>query len=246
MTGHGGLERNVNLRDFAAVVRRNLSVTLALLTVTLLVAVRVMTMSPIYQARTVVTFLAPPTSLPRNSYASFTPDLTVMAEVATRDMSGQRSRDAVRRAGGTADYQVVLANRGNEELPIHDQPYLTVLTSSRNPAVAQRTLQAVLRVLHANLSARQVREGATASSLISWQLTAVTDQPVVQSGQPTRTLAAIGIVGVLVSLYGTLLADRYRSRLPWRRSGKPGRGPGGPWRRAGRSRRRPVPPEAPA
>jgi hypothetical protein len=202
----------VNVRNFVAVLRRNPLVSLGLIVLTLLTAVGVMTIPPAYQARTVVTFLAPPTSLPRNSYASFTPDLTVMAEVAARDMAGPPSRAAVRRAGGTADYEVVLANRGNEELPIHDQPYVTVLTSSRDPAAAQRTLQAVLGVLRANLTARQTRVGASAGSLVSWKLTAVTNQPVPQSGRPTRTLAAIAVLGVLGTVYGTLLADRRRSR----------------------------------
>jgi hypothetical protein len=214
----------VNIRDFATVLRRNLMVALLLVCLTMLGAMRVLTTPPVYQARTVVTFLAPPTSFPRNSYASFTPDLTVMAEVATRDLSTSKGRAKVRRAGGTADYEVVLANRGNQELPIHDQPYLNVLASSRDPAAAGRTLKAVVDVMRTDLTARQVGAGATPSSLVSWKLTAVTSRPVPQTGQPTRALAAVAILGVLGTVGGTLLADRFRPLLRRTRRGPSSRG----------------------
>jgi hypothetical protein len=209
----------MSIRDFAEVLQRNFLVALLLIALTLFAAARVRTNPPIYQARTVVTLLAPPTSFPRNSYASFTPDLTVMAEVTTRDMSSDQGRARVRRSGGTGDYQVILANRGNQELPIHDQPYLTVMASSPDPVRARQTLQAVLDIMHADLTARQVAEGATPSSLISGKLTTITSRPEAQTGRPTRTLAAITILGLLGIMYGTLLADRYRSRLRRRRSG---------------------------
>ncbi|MCW2912023.1 MAG: hypothetical protein JWN52_91 [Actinomycetia bacterium] len=214
----------MTIHDFATALRRNLVVALIMVVLTLVVALRAVTASPTYQAQNVLTFLSPEAPFPRNSYASFTPDLVLMADVSATVLSSDPGRQAVRKAGGTADYQVVLFNRGSQELPIHDQPYLTVSASAKSSGEAQQTLLAVLEVLRLELKNRQLDAGAVPGSLITWRITKSTGNPIPTTGQPSRELLAILILGLIGTVYAAVLADRFgvRVRLPRRRDGARG------------------------
>lgn len=202
----------MTVRDFGLALRRRPVVALAVAALTLLLVFRAQTAQPEYEARSVITFLSPKAPFPRNSYASFTPDLVIAVEVSARTLSSEAGRRAVRRAGGTGDFQTLRANRGNQELPIHDQPYLIVTATSPDSGQAQKTLMAVLDVLRTELRDRQLREGAKPGSLISWRVTASTRTPVPMTGQPSRTLLALVLLGGIGMVYLAVLADRHQGR----------------------------------
>lgn len=173
-----------------------------------------LTAPTVYEARAVVTLLSPTTKFPRNAYASFTPGLVMLAEASALSATNPATRDLIRRAGGTGDYSVVLDNRGNEELPIHDQPYLWVSARSTDAGEAQRTLTATMGVLRTQLRERQEAAGASTASLVTWRVTGGGDGPVAMRGSRVRQLGGLGLVSVLVTAYAVVLADRRIWRLP--------------------------------
>ncbi|WP_242904283.1 hypothetical protein [Actinomadura terrae] len=200
------------IRDFVVALRRNPLVTILAVVLTALALVRVELAPPRYEARTVVTFLTPPSSFPRNVYASFTPALVTMAEVSSRWLDSADGRRAVRAAGGRGGFEVALANRGNQEQPIHDQPYLTVLVNAGSADAARGTLLKVLGVLRDRLRAVQVAQGARPGSYISWQVAAGSDRAVPVTGRPSRAILAILLIGTLGGTCAAVTADRRRRR----------------------------------
>jgi hypothetical protein len=204
----------MTFRDFMIALCRKPWVALIVAGLCALWGVREVSAPPVYEERCVITLLTPPAPFPRNAYASFTPGLVMMAEVSARTAGSPEVRQAVREAGGTGDYQVVLANRGSQEVPIHDQPYLWLSATSTNPAEAQRTMTAALRVLRQELRTRQRSYGAAPNSLITWRVTGGTGRPVPLTGRPSRQYLAFGILTVLFTCYAAVLADRRGLRLP--------------------------------
>ncbi|TDD82366.1 hypothetical protein [Actinomadura rubrisoli] len=200
------------VRDFLMALRRNIWVTLVAVVLTAVVVVRVETAAPSYEARSVVTFLSPQSPFPRNSFASFTPALVTMAEVSARWLDSPAGRDAVRAEGGDTGFQVVLANRGNQEQPIHDQPYLTLLVKADDPVRAHQSLLKVLGVLRDRLRREQSVQGAQPGSYISWQIAAGSDRAVPVIGRPSRAVLAVLLIGGIGALYAAVTADRRRSR----------------------------------
>jgi hypothetical protein len=223
----------VTIRDFLIALWRSPLVTLAVAALTLALLVQVKTSEPDYEVRSAMTLLTPLSPFPRNSFASFTPAMVTNAEISARVLSSEAGRREVRAAGGTADYQVLLANRGNQEMPIHDQPHLSVSATAPSAAEAQRTHAAVLTVLRGQLAERQRREGALPGSMIAWQVTAGSGRAVPMTGRPSRQLPAIVTLGGVIALYGAVTADRRRDR-----NAGPGRGHGllAPWRPVRRAR----------
>jgi hypothetical protein len=209
----------MTFHDFVPMLWRNLVVVLLIAGLTMLFAFRAATAAPSYQARYVITLLQPSAPFPRNSYASFTPDLVFMGEVAATLLSSGAGHQKVRQAGGTAPYQIVLVNRGSEQYPIRDQPYLALSATSPDSAQAQRTLMTLLQVLESEIRNRQLEAGALPGSLISWRVTKSTSDPIPLTGQPTRELLGIAILGTIGTVYAAVLADRFglRIRLPRRR-----------------------------
>jgi hypothetical protein len=223
-----GREWPVTIRDLGGALRRHPAVTLVAVALTLATALWVKVTPPEYEARSALTLLSPQTRFPRNSYAGFTPALVTNADVTARMMASERMRARVRAAGGTAGYQVLLANRGNQEMPVHDQPHLTVVATAPSAAAAERTHAAVLEVMRAQLAERQRGEGAQTSALITWQITAGTGRAVPITGRPSRRYLAIGLLGAIATLYAAVAADR-RGRAPRRFTGRsrPARRPAG-------------------
>ncbi|MQY03465.1 hypothetical protein [Actinomadura macrotermitis] len=214
----------MTLRDFVAAVFRRPLVALVMVALTAALAFQTVARSPTYEARSVLTFLSP-LKAPQNAFSNFPPYLVLMADVSARVLASPVGHRAVRRQGGTADFQVLLANRGSQEVPIHDQPYLTVVTRSTSRAAAQRTLVLVQQVLHQELRTRQLKAGADPRSLISWRITASTSQPLADTGKPSRQLAGVLLLGLLGTVYAALLADRFAPRLRLRaRAARPAAG----------------------
>ncbi|MEW2358236.1 hypothetical protein [Spirillospora sp. NPDC029432] len=213
----------MTIRDFGAALWRNRLVALAVAALTLAALLHVKTAAPDYEQRSAITLLSPRSPFPRNAYASFTPAMVTNAEISVRILSSEQGRRLVLAAGGRGEFQVLLANRGNQEMPIHDQPHITVAARDATAAGAQRTHAAVLQVLRRQLLDRQSAQGAAPGSLISWQVTAGTGRAVPLTGRPSRRLLAVALLGGMIMLYAAVAADRRRNGNG---SGGPGRGHG--------------------
>ncbi|WP_242884381.1 hypothetical protein [Actinomadura litoris] len=200
------------IRDFVVALRRNPLVTILAVVLTALAVVRVELAAPRYEARTVVTFLTPPSSFPRNVYASFTPALVTMAEVSSRWLDSADGRRAVRAAGGRGGFEVALANRGNQEQPIHDQPYLVLTVSAGSAEGARGTLLKLLGVLNDRVRSVQAAQGARPGSFITWRVAAGSDRAVPATGRPSRAFLAILLIGGIGGTCAAVTADRRRRR----------------------------------
>jgi hypothetical protein len=207
------LEWLVIFRDFVIALRRNWGVALVVAAITLVLVAHDVTTKPTYQTRAVITLLSPEAPFPRNAYASFTPGLVVMSDVLAKSMTTAAARRTVVRDGGRGEFQVVLFNRGSEQYPIFDEPYLTVTTNAPSPAEAMATQRAVLAALDKELQQRQAKGGARPGSYISWRVTADTASAIMITGQPSRQLLATMILGFVVAVYASLLSDRHGHRL---------------------------------
>lgn len=206
----------MTIGDFANLLFRHPVVVL----VTFLLAVggmlRIVTEPTIYQSRAVVNFVMPGTT----AFENFNISLVVAASVTSLRLNSEQGRERVRAAGGSAPYKVVLANRGNDEQPILDQPYVTVIVSSTDPAMTGHTLNALLKVLHADLNERQREAGARPDAVISAKVVESSDKPTPLTGRRARSLAALALLGGLAMIAGALLAERHPIRIRRRPAGR--------------------------
>jgi hypothetical protein len=194
----------MTIQDFALLLRRHPVVVLLVALLAAGAALQIVTQRPAYETRAVVNFLMPGSA----NFENFSISLVVEGAVTTLSLDSEDGVARVRRAGGTAKYDVVLANRGNDEQPVHDQPYVTLIVNSRDPAEASRTLTALLNVLRADVRDRQLRAGARPDALITTQVVASSDRPIALISRRTRALAAIGLAVLLAMMTAARLAER--------------------------------------
>jgi hypothetical protein len=167
---------------------------------------------PLYVATATVSFIAPS---PQNSVNYYT-GVIGTAGVMALSMMSPRTQEAVRAAGGTAPYSVTLVNLNNEDYPNFSNPYVTVTTTSPDPAAAQSTFSIVMRTLQQNLATLQIQQGAPPDSRIRVYLIAAPAGAVAQTGYPKRTLAGLAVIAIIVTFMVLTFLDRhpYRLRLP--------------------------------
>jgi hypothetical protein len=205
----------MTIQDFALLLWRHPVVVLLVALLAAGAALQIVTERPAYETRAVVNFLMPGSA----NFENFSISLVIEGAVTTLSLDSGDGVARVRRAGGTADYDVVLANRGNDEQPVHDQPYVTLIVNSHDPAQASRTLTALLNVLRADVRDRQLRAGARPDALITTQVVASSDRPIALISRRSRALAAIGLAGLLAMIIVARLAERFPlPRLRLRRS----------------------------
>jgi hypothetical protein len=203
MCDHGA--KPMTIQDLALLLWRHPVVVLLVGLVAAGAALQIVTERPAYETRAVVNFLMPGSA----NFENFNISLVVEGAVTALALDSPEGTARVRRRGGTAAYNVVLANRGNDEQPVHDQPYVTLIVNSRDPAQALHTLGVLLNVLRADLRDRQLRAGALPGALVTTQVVASSDRPMPLISRRTRALAAIGAAGLLAMMAGARLAERY-------------------------------------
>jgi hypothetical protein len=200
----------MTIQDFALLLWRHPVVVLLVALLAAGGALHIATERPAYETRAVVNFLMPGSA----NFENFNISLVIDAAVTSLSLDSEDGARRVRRAGGTATYNVVLANRGNDEQPVHDQPYVTLVVRSKDPAEATRTLAVLLNVLRADVRDRQLGQGARPDALITTQVVASSDRPIALISRRTRALAAIALAGLLAMVTAARLADRHpRFRL---------------------------------
>jgi hypothetical protein len=205
--------------DFAILLIRHPVVVLLAFLLTVGGMLRIVTEPPIYQSRAVVNFVMPGSA----AFENFNVNLVVAASVTSLRLNSSQGEERVRARGGTAPYKVVLANRGNDEQPVYDQPYVTLLVTSPDPVQVGSTLTALQEVLRADLSERQLASGARPNALISARVVESSDKPTPFTGRRARALAALAVFGALLMVAGAMVAERHPIRLGrrWRRPAAP-------------------------
>lgn len=139
--------------------------------------------------------------------------LLVIDALTADSATSQKGQQQVREAGGTTNYDVALVNLNDEDYPNYGDPYVTVTTSSFDPAAAQRTFTAVMRVLRVDLAALQARQGANPATWIQLHTIALPSGPVAETGSRKRTLAGVAILAVMSAFMLATFLDRHPVRL---------------------------------
>jgi hypothetical protein len=156
-----------------------------------------------------------------NPYLSFTPSLTLAADVLSREMMAPAtSQDLVSR-GFTDPYTVALASYATQTT----SSVLEVAVTGDDPAGVQRTLLAVSGELRSKLA--QMQAGLHPSGRIQAVTLAITRQPQASLGHTARSIALLGGVGLLASLGVPWLIDAQVTQRRLRRAAAPEPEPSG-------------------
>jgi hypothetical protein len=196
----------MTIRDLIVALRRHPVVVLVVVALTGATAWRIDTAAPVYRSEVTVALVNQDAN--GNSYSSFSANLLVVAHITGEQMNDGTTRDRVVAAGGARDYRVSMINRGNDEVPLYDQPYLDVYYDSPSPARATATIRATLSVLGATLRERQLTAGASGQALVGFRTVSGDEQPTLISPGPKRSLAAVLLIGLILMIFITRVADR--------------------------------------
>jgi hypothetical protein len=225
----GGCIR-LDVKEFLRVLTRRWYAVLCAVAVGAGAALVVLGQRPVYEAHGSVLFLAPESRINRNVYTAFPSSLIATADVVSRAVGDGATR-AEMRAAGYAQYTVKLIDRGNQWVPIHDQPTLIVSARGGDAGQAQRTLEAVAQRIDSDLRSRQRAAGARPALMIRSEVVGATAVAVEKTGNRKRALAAVLLLtgaGVAAAASGAEgLARRRRDRRDRRGRHDPGAGRGG-------------------
>ncbi len=192
----------------AALARRHRAAVLIVLVMTVGAAWALLRSAPVYTDSATVAFTAPRAEGLFNDVNGL---LTVDALTADSVMSEQ-GQQQVRAAGGTASYKVALINLNDEDYPNYSDPYVTVTTTSTDPAATTRTFTALMSVLDKDLAAMQARDGAIPTAQIKARTIAAPSGPVDQTGSQKRVLLALLALAVIAAFMLSRFLDRHPVR----------------------------------
>lgn len=199
----------MTIGDFAILLIRHPVVLLLAFILTVGGMLQIVTKPPIYQSSAVVNFVMPGSA----TFETFSVNLVVAASVSSLRLNSEQGKDRVHARGGTAPYKIMLANRGNDEQPVYDQPYVTLVVNSTDRAQTARTLTALLDVLRADLYERQTQAGARPETVIATRVVESSTTPMPLTARRPRALAAMAIFGLLIAIAGAMVAERHPFRF---------------------------------
>jgi hypothetical protein len=139
--------------------------------------------------------------------------LLAVNQIMATYMMSPAGKQQVRSAGGVSDFDMAMVNLYNEDFPNYGVPYSTISASSPDPAEAQSTLTAVMRVLQSNLASRQASQGTHPGRRVGVQIIAPPSGPIEQTGSPKRTLAGLIILILIVGFMLITFLDRHPIRF---------------------------------
>ncbi|MBG0827448.1 hypothetical protein HS041_06680 [Planomonospora sp. ID67723] len=137
-----------------------------------------------------------------------------MGELSVTVLNGPHGHRLVREHGGTADFEAELVNHGNLETPYHDQPYVTLTVSSRDPVEVNDTMRALVNVLHIELEERQAKLGAREKWMVTAEVLTRSVNPTSLEGRRSRSLGALALLSLVSALGAALWAERRRTGGP--------------------------------
>ncbi|WP_182883093.1 hypothetical protein [Microbispora sp. H10949] len=166
-----------------------------------------------YQAHSVVSVVR------QGEETKFTSSTIGTAELLAASFDDDRSRDEVARAGGRADYRVVMDNQGSEEVPTHDQPYIVVDTFAPAAAEAEKAMTVLVRAMRVRLASWQMSAGADDDYYLLRLKNVASTRKAVEVPRHTKQAAAVlALLVVMVVVKSAVVADRVlASRRSWLR-----------------------------
>ncbi len=201
--------------DLIALARRRWPITAAGALATLLAAVYLVLLPGVYYSQVDVIILPPRGEEGTNAFLSGTSSLISIAGAVASvvgspqrggvDVPGQASLPGV---GVTDGYSVRLPNIGGQWAVNYDGPNIDVQAVGSSPAEVKGYMNNAVRDINAQLLAWQVAQGVPPANMVRTQLSPPI--PVIErgSGSRLRTLAAVTLLGVGITLTGAAYVDR--------------------------------------
>jgi hypothetical protein len=164
--------------------------------------------TPVVYSESGNVIFVPPAVNPYSSIAESNDSLIATAYVMMQEMLSPASEQKIREAGGTADFNLALVNLSNEQYPYYGRPYVTLTTTSVNPADVHRTFTIVGRSFQHLVSDRQVQAGAPPTSFISTPILGDTG-PIAQVSSLKRAYAGLAILAIVTAFLVAGFLDRH-------------------------------------
>jgi len=230
----GGLDGGllVSLPAIARLLRRHFVAVLVILVIAAGVDYGIKHSAPTFMETETMVFVPPSSGAHPNPLSAVGGSMLETAGTVAVDVMSPQEQQQVLQAGGTASYDVELLNSYNLEYPNYSNAYLSVTTSSTDPAAVQRTFVVVNRLITDQFTAQQVRDNVALNNRIQILQTGDTG-PLIEQGSPKRVMIGL-IILTLVAIFGVaMFLERHPVRIgPLGRRSAPGRTPGRPdWTR---------------
>jgi hypothetical protein len=199
-------------------IRRQFIAMIAGLALTGLALFYVHGIHPIYYAQVNYQLLAPSGEWWINVYQDVTPSLISTAGVLSRTVTDHRRAQPVSQSvtllgqGINHGYSVRLPNFGGQWALNFTRPVLNVEVSAGSEEEARQDLNALLKRMDDNLLQMQSHYGAPRRVLITSQLSPRDPQIYRTTGSSSRALGMTMIIGVGLTIVGSVLLDRRRAR----------------------------------
>jgi hypothetical protein len=202
----------------AALLRRWPVVVIGLLCT--VVAVWLVHKRPIaYEACGSVSVGAPRTKVNPNVYDNLDGSLVVATGLITQELMTQQVQQQVSAEGLTASYQAQVLNTGSTEVPSYSVPEMDMCASSYSPEMSLRTADAVIGEFGALLRAHQVAAHVPSRLFLTdRELAAPGSVPML--GRPSQAYLAVAVMGLIITVAGTLWIDQLLRRRAPRRRGR--------------------------
>jgi capsular polysaccharide biosynthesis protein len=195
---------------FAALVAlgRRWYLTLALLVVLLAgTYVAASATKPEYKAEASVIVLAP-VGDPKNptnqgiSNPFVNAGEAVFANVLSRVMAADTTKQQIVKGGGTATYTVGQGTSANG-------PIINIEATSASPTVATRTAALLISAINHEAQRQQVARGVATDAFITTSTVTAGDKPSKLQGSRTRVTVAVGAMGGVLTFAAVLLIDNF-------------------------------------
>jgi len=195
---------------FAALVAlgRRWYLTLALLVVLLAgTYVAASSTKPEYKAEASVIVLAPgQDSAAPTDFTKINPFLNagpaVFANVLSRVMSADTTKQQVVKSGGTASYTVGQGPSANVAI-------INIEATSPSPTIATRTAALLISSINHEAQKQQQARGVPTNSFITTSTITAGDKPSKLQGSRTRVTVAVGAMGGVLTFAAVLLVDNF-------------------------------------
>jgi capsular polysaccharide biosynthesis protein len=153
---------------------------------------------------------------PVNPYLNAGP--AVFANVLSRVMAADTTKQQILKAGGTSSYTVGQGTSTNG-------PIINIEATSPDPTLATRTAALLISAINHEAVQKQQKANVATKSYITTQTVTAGDKPSKLQGSRTRVTVAVGAMGGVLTFATVLLIDNYlTARRNRQRRGKGRRG----------------------
>jgi hypothetical protein len=201
----------VNVFEMGALLRRHFIAVLAVLLLAAWVVHDFKATPTVWTDGATVIFKPPASTRYPNPYESGGGSIITASGVIAGYVNGPEGQRLVSAAGGTMPYDVELINSYNQDYPDYGAPDVNVSVTGTDLGSVMRTYTAVIKVIYAQVNARQAAAKAPKVDRIKIQLIS-NPGPLAQPGSSKRTLGGL----MLLTLVGIFAVAIFFERHPIR------------------------------